>query len=334
MFPMRRIPIVCLAAILSTPGVAAEFEVAPIVVSEIKAVFGQVESRDPVPARARLGGTIQEIRVDEGSEVRQGDIIAVILDEKIALQRQAAEAAMQALTSQLDNARTELARSEQLLERGTATQTRVDQVRTQVEVLTSQLAAAEAERAVIAVRSSEGQVAAPASGRVLRVPVTQHSVVLPGEEIALIAGGGTFLRLALPERHAAEITEGETVLVGDRRDPLASSADPQTADTGTLVKVYPQIEDGRVLADVEIEGLGDYFVGERTRVWIPVGRRSVLAVPPEAVITRHGVDYVRLANDNGTLEVPVILGPAFEDEGLARIEVMTGLQAGDRVLLP
>lgn len=324
-----------LAVIISAGAGAAEFEVAPIVVNETKAVFGRVESRDPVPARARIGGTIQEIRVDEGSEVRQGDVIAIIIDEKIALQRQAAEAAMQALQSQLTNAETEFARSEQLLESGTATQTRVDAARTQVEVFTSQLAAAEAERAVIAVQSTEGEVAAPSSGRVLRVPVTQRSVVLPGEEIALIAGGGTFLRLALPERHAAEIVEGETVLVGDRSDPLGLSAGPSTADAGTLVKVYPQIEDGRVIADVEIDGLGDFFVGERTRVWIPVGRRSALAVPPEAVVTRHGVDYVRLiAGDGSETEVPVILGPALESEGEPRIEVLTGLRSGDRVLLP
>ncbi|WP_421724063.1 efflux RND transporter periplasmic adaptor subunit [Bauldia sp.] len=314
----------------ATAGVAAEFEVTPIVVDETKAVFGQVESRDPVPARARIGGTVREIRVDEGSEVAEGDVIAVIVDEKIALQRQAAEATIQALTSQLRNAETELARSEQLLDRGTATQTRVDQARTQVEVLTNQLAAAEAERAVIAVQSTEGEVAAPAAGRVLRVPVTQGSVVLPGEEIALIAGGGMFLRLALPERHAAEIVEGATVLVGDRRDPLAPSA-VETADAGKLVKVYPQIEDGRVLADVEIDGLGGYFVGERTRVWIPVGRRSVLAVPPEAIVTRHGIDYVRLADDDR--QIPVILGPSFETEGKPRVEVLTGLMAGDRVQL-
>ena len=29
--------------------------------------------------------------------------------------------------------------------------------------------------------------------------------MLPGEEIALVAGGGYFLRLALPERHAAAL---------------------------------------------------------------------------------------------------------------------------------
>ena len=37
---------------------------------------------------------------------------------------------------------------------------------------------------------------------------------------------------------------------------------------GKIGLVYPQIEDGRVVADAIVEGLGDYFVGERVRVWI------------------------------------------------------------------
>ena len=314
--------------LLSPAAAAGEFAVTPIEVEETKAVFGKVESRDSVPARARIGGTVREIRVDEGSEVAEGDVIAVIVDDKLALQQQAAEAQIQVLTSQLANAQTDLARAEQLLQSGNATQARVDQARTQVEVYANQLAAAEADRAVIAAQAAEGDVVAPASGRVLRVPITEGSVVLAGEEIALVAGGGYFLRLDLPERHAGEIVEGSIVTVGGR---AGLSGDGATS--GRLVKVYPQIEDGRVNADVEVEGLGDYFVGERTLVRIPVGKRSVLAVPPAALVIRHGVDFVRLAGDSDT-EIAIILGPAFEADGKPLVEVLTGLRPGDRVIVP
>ncbi len=316
-----------LAVLLLAPAArAAEFEVAPVVIEETKAVFGRVESSDSVLARARIGGTIRDIRVDEGSEVKEGDIVAVIVDDKLAIQQRAAEARVQALTSQLVNAQTELTRAEELIKTGATTQSRVDQARTQVEVYTNQLAAAEADRAVIEAQAAEGDVVAPASGRVLRVPVTEGSVVLAGEEIALVAGGGYFLRLSLPERHAAEIVEGSTVRVGDR---------PGTgpARTGRLAKIYPQIENGLVLADVEVEDLGNYFVGERTLVWIPVGKRTVLSVPPEALVSRHGVDYVRLAGDPET-DVAVIPGTLVDAGGEPRVEILTGLRAGDRVVLP
>ena len=116
---------------------------------------------------------------------------------------------------------------------------------------------------------------APAPGRVLSVPVTKGSVVMPGETIARIAGGGYFLRLSLPERHAAHIKQGDSVLVGGRGIGACSYQRCSSCDGGKLVKVYPEIESGRVLADVEVDGLGDFFVGERTLVWIPVGQRQV-----------------------------------------------------------
>lgn len=333
--PALRTAVLAATALLLIPAMAgaAEFVVQPKVIEETKAVFGKVESRDSVPARARIGGTVREIKVDEGSEVTEGEVIAVIVDDKIALKLDAADATIASLAAQLANAETDLSRTRQLLERGTTTQSRLDQAQTNVDVLTNQLAAAKAERAVVAAQSTEGQVLAPAAGRVLHVPITEGSVVLPGDTIAVIAGGGYFLRLALPERHAAEIVAGAPVLVGKRSESTSGTTTEGTT-TGKLVKVYPEITDGRVLADVEVDSLGDYFVGERTLVWIPVGRRTVLAVPPNAVTTRHGVDYVRLATESGEQEVAVIVGSTVTVDGEERVEVLTGLRPGDRVIVP
>jgi len=331
-----RIAAVAAAAVIilfDATAYGEELVVESVTIPELKAVFGKVESRDVVAARARIGGTISDIRVDEGSQVESGAVIAAVVDDKIALERQAAEAEIDALNSQLDNARVELDRAQQLLAHGTATQARVDQATAQVGVLTGQLAAAEARRAVIAQQSAEGKVLAPATGRVLTVPVTEGSVILAGETIATIAGGGYYLRLALPERHATEIVEGDKVLVGRRE--LASADGQPTVREGRLAKVYPEIDNGRVLADVEVDGLGDYFVGERTPVWIPVGSRSAIVIPRDAVFTRHGVDYVRIVEDGGEADVAVILGEAIADEnGAQDVEILTGLNEGDRVVLP
>ena len=89
-----------------------------------------------------------------------------------------------------------------------------------------------------------------------------------------------------------------------------------------------------MIADVEVEGIGNYFVNERTLVSIPVGKRTVLAVPPAAIRTTHGVDYVRVAGDGGAIDVAVILGETFADNGAQRVEILTGLRDGDRIVLP
>jgi RND family efflux transporter MFP subunit len=317
----------------AAPANAGEFVVKATTIPEMKAVFGQVESRIVVPARARIGGSVRELRVTQGDEVREGQAIAVVVDDKLALQLNAADAKIEALNSQLSNARVQLERAQQLRASGSGTQVSLDQAKMQFEVTTNQVSAAKAEKTVIEQSAREGTVFAPATGRVLTVPVTLGSVILPGEDIARIAPGPYYLRLSLPERHAGEITQGADVTVGARGLSTAPDGLP-AAHRGRIVKVYPEIVDGRVIADVEVQGIGDYFVNERTLVSIPVGKREVLAVPPQAIRTMHGVDYVRLVTPTGGMDVAVILGEAVEEDGQSRTEILTGLHDGDRIVLP
>ncbi|MGB8316173.1 MAG: efflux RND transporter periplasmic adaptor subunit [Aestuariivirga sp.] len=317
----------------AVPVHAGEFTVQAEARTDFKAVFGRVESRDMVQARARIGGTIISLDVEEGSSAQAGAVIARVVDDKLALHMDALDARLKELDVEMQNAATELGRGKSLFASGTIAKSRLDDLQTRVDVLTNQIAAAKSERAVIVQQGAEGDVLAPASGRVLSVPVTKGSVVMPGETIARIAGGGYFLRLSLPERHAAQINEGDDVFVGGRGLDSATVSF-EKARKGKLVKVYPEIEGGRVLADVEVDGLGDFFAGERTLVWIPVDQRSAISVPPESITTRYGIDYVSLVNGAEPLDVAVITGEKFETGKGARIEILSGLRDGDKVATP
>lgn len=293
--------------------------VEPVTLPEWKAVYGRVEARDRIPARARLGGTLVSLSVAEGDVVAQGDVLAEIVDEKLGFQLAALDAQGQALAAQLANARTELTRGEELLAQGVTTAQRLDALRTQVDVVTGQIAALEAQRQVVAQQAAEGAVLAPVAGRVLDVPVAQGAVVMPGEAVAQIGGGGIFLRLAVPERHAADLSEGDAIQI-EGADGVAE---------GRLAKVYPLIENGRVVADVEVAGLSDRFVDARVLVRLPVGERAALLVPETALVTRGGVDFVMVEGAGLRAVVP---GERVTMDGAAMVEVLTGLQAGDVVL--
>lgn len=317
--------------VLFQRGFAGEITITLRPMPDYKSVFGQVESRDVVPARARIGGTIVSLDVDEGSAVQAGEVVATVVDDKLALQLDALDARIAAVGAELGNALTELERGKKLLAQGVVPKSRVDALQTQADVLSRQSDAAKAERSVLVQQATEGKVIAPAPGRVLSVPVTKGSVIMPGETVARIAGGGYFLRLSLPERHAAMIKEGDAVRVGARGmgDQSANSG-----REGKLVKVYPELEGGRVIADVEVDGLGDFFVGERTLVWIPVQTRDVITVPAAAVTTHHGVDYVTLKGAEGPLDVAVIVGAIMPENDGPQVEILSGLSAGDTVITP
>lgn len=322
-----------LVSLAALSAVAAQAGEIPVTVTErpdLKAVFGQVQSREVVPARARIGGTVTTLTVEEGTAVKAGDVIARVVDDKLALQLGAVDARIKAVEAELENAKVELERGTKLLQGGIVAKTRVDLLQTQFDVLTNQLNAARADRAVLMQQQNEGEVIAPAPGRVLSVPVTRGSVIMPGEAVARIAGGGYFLRLSLPERHAAHIELGDEVIVGSRG--MTDLANDTPLARGKVVKVYPEIESGNVLADVEVANLGDFFVGERTRVWIPVATRRVVSVPAAAISTRAGIDYVTLAD--GNVAVPVIIGARFDDNGTPAVEILSGLAEGDKVVTP
>lgn len=313
-------------------GPQGPFTVAETEIDDLKAVFATVRSKDRIEARVRTPGTVISLKVEEGQRVEPGQLLALVADPKIALKLKAIDAQIVGIESRLANARLELERAEQLKQRGVASQARVDQLKTAFDVAANELKAARAERLVAEEQVTEGQVLAPAAGRILRVPVTTGSVVLPGESIATIAANQFLLRLELPERHARFMKKGDPIRLGERG--LGPSG--QNGGTGRITRVFPELQGGRVIADAEAEMLGDYFVGERVPVWISVGKRRTMVVPQRFVFRRFGLDFARLEGERGrTEDVVVQLGQALSQaNGQGEVEVLSGLKPGDVLVAP
>ncbi len=304
---------------------AGSLLIKPVTITEWKSVYGEVETRDRVPARARIGGTIETLEVTEGDRVEAGQQIARVEDDKFAFQLDSIDAQLAALNARLGTARTDFERGETLLERGVITTQRLDQLRTELDVILGQIRSLEAERLVLEQRVSEGAVLSPDAGVVLSVPVARGSVITPGEAVAVIGGGGVFLRLALPERHAGALKEGDQIVINPQNGAQRS---------GRLVRLYPQIEGGRVLADVEVADLDARYIGRRVPVRLPIGTRQALLVPQDALSFRGGLDYLTIEGPDGPLARVVVPGDTVQrDDGVWR-EILTGLSAGDHVLTP
>ncbi len=300
-------------------------------IDDVKSVLATVRSKDRIEARVRTPGTVVTLQVDEGVSVKAGQPIAVVADPKIALRLKALDAQILGIESRLATARLDLERAEQLRARGVTPQARVDQLATAVDVAANELKSARAERLVVEQQATEGQVLAPADGRVLKVPVTVGSVVMPGESIATIAANAYLLRIELPERHARFLRQGDAIRVNGRG--LAPGSAP--ASEGKIVQVYPELDGGRVIADAEVPGLGDYFVGERALVWISAGKRRAVIVPSTFIFSRFGLDFVRLVDGKGQVsDLVVQTGAPSAALGEAGREVLAGLAQGDVLALP
>jgi hypothetical protein len=148
--------------------------------------------------------------------------------------------------------------------------------------------------------------------------------------VVAIVTGAAVLRIELPEADARALTQGQDIRLLDAKDGGANAP--------VLVRVrqiYPAIDDGRVIADLDAQSLPAAFIGARVRVLIPVGERRAIVIPTRYVVTRFGVDYVRLERAGGAvIEAPVQRGGAIPTDQIPDgIEILSGLNQGD-VILP
>ncbi|WP_448204967.1 efflux RND transporter periplasmic adaptor subunit [Azospirillum sp. sgz302134] len=321
----------CPAARAEAPAADGRLTVQMRPTDDLKAVYATVESVRETRARARISGTVADLRVTEGDKVAAGQVLATVRDPKLILQMTALDARIRSLEAQQHQAETDLSRARQLRSSGTGTQQKLDDAQTALDVIRAQIAAMKAERSVTEQQLREGEVLAPAGGRVLHVDVITGAVIMPGEPVAALATETYILRLRLPERHARLMRVGDPVLVGDRG--LAATRETGALKRGRVVQVYPEMASGQVVADAEVAGLGDFFVGERVRVHVATGTRDAVVIPPDYLARRFGTDFVTLADG---METPVQVGgtvPAMEGRP-GGLEILSGLHPGEVIVKP
>jgi RND family efflux transporter MFP subunit len=312
------------AALVCAPfasfGRAEEFVVKARTIDDLKAVIATVEPVRQILARARIGGIIVGLKVREGDVVTSGQEIATVADQKLGLQTLALGQRIRSQEASRAQAQVDYDRVSELMRRGVSAKAQLDQAKTQLDIAERTLSAMRADLQVIQQQTAEGAVLAPAAGRILSVQTSEGRAIMPGETVATLAQDQFILRLALPERHARFLRAGDPVAIADRSD-AAKRID------GKIRLVYPEIQGGRVIADVEVPGLGDYFVGERTRVYVSTGKRAVITVPTAALTARAGAWFVRLKDGANVVVQP---GDAIGGQ----TEILSGLRDGDVIETP
>lgn len=313
-------------AVLTAGAFAQTLTVEESIVVDYRPVIARIEAGDTATARSRLQGVVTQLNVVEGKIVKSGDVVAIVTDDTIRPQLSSLSSRIEALKSQVKQAEQDLVRNEGLLGQGFYPRARFEEEKTGLEVLKRTLASAEAEQRALEAREREGRILAPADAHVTAVSVVKGSVVSPGEVLASFATVDGIVRLSLPERHAASLKEGETISLR-----LPSRSDE--IRTATVVKIYPELRQGSVIADATVQGGLTALFGERVDVLAPVGERRAIRVPKEYVSTRFGVDFLRVAVGERFIDAPVALAAPLVD-GSGEYEILSGLKPGDRIQKP
>ena len=113
--------------------------------TDVSRSSGQLEPVLSVTVTAKVPGKVVAVHRQMGDTVAEGDLLVELDDEDLANQLAAARAQLQQAEAQRAEAARQASRLEALLEQGAVSQQQAEQIRTQLDLATAQVAAARAQ---------------------------------------------------------------------------------------------------------------------------------------------------------------------------------------------
>jgi multidrug efflux system membrane fusion protein len=138
---------------------------------------GRVEAIESVEVRGRVTGYIEAVHFKPGAMVKKGELLFTLDARPFQAEVARAEATAAGTRAQIELARIELARAEALFADRATSKRELDDVRTRVVTLESQLRVNEAALNVARLNLSYTRITAPISGRASKAEVTAGNLV-------------------------------------------------------------------------------------------------------------------------------------------------------------
>lgn len=292
------------------------------------AITGDLLPIERIEIRARLEGNLTQVNVREGQRVSAGQVLARFESIEQESAYQSAEADRIAAQTDLQTAQWDLEQARELFREGAIPERDMRAAEQAAAAARARLAAAETRLRTASIALNDTRVTAPMSGMI----EARH--VAPGERVSRSAPLFTLVRsdvlelaAAVPAAQATGVRVGQTVrfnaanrTVIGRVARISPTVDPASRSVTVFVQVPNR--DGSLRA-------GTFATGK-----LVLSTGEALVMPTSALRHRAsgGAPFVYRISGSGELEqVDVRIG--YVDEAAGQVEVLEGLQAGDRVVV-
>jgi RND family efflux transporter MFP subunit len=352
----------------SAPAAAAAVQVVRLQLEPLASsvtVSGTLAAEEQVTLSFKVTGRVQDLKVDLGSIVRRGDIIARLSPTDFELRLNQADAALQQARARLGldpdgesdtvdpdqtalvrQARASLAEARRQRERIATFVQRGISAKADLETADAALEIAEGRhqdaleevrnrQAVLLQRRSEVALARQQlDDTSLRSPidgVVRERLVFAGEYRAAGTPIATVVRQHPLRLQLAVPERASAALRVGQRVQLTIEGDP-TAHEGRISRVSPSIAEGTRTLPVEAEipnAEGRLRPGTFAKADIVTAEHSALVVPQSALVVFAGVEKVLVVRDGKAHEQRVRTGLRLAD----RVELLDGVKPGDVVIV-
>ncbi len=294
---------------------AIPVEVAHVETGSIAAFFtgtATLEAEGDAAVVAKVGGVVKEILVEEGANVKAGQILAKLDDEKLAVQLAQAEANLHKLENDFH-------RNEELFDKKLVSAEVYQRAKFEYE---SQKAAFEMAR----LDHDYAVIRAPISGVVAERMIKVGNMVLPNTPTFRVTDFDPLLAvLHVPEREMSKLRVGQPA-------SMIVDAIPGAEFSGRIARISPVVDPGTGTIKVTVEARDpsrQLKAGMFGRVNIVHDvHTNALLVPKGAVLAEDAESAIFVVQDSVAYRKVVKTGYV---NGV-HIEILEGLQAGEKIV--
>ncbi|MEO8302513.1 MAG: efflux RND transporter periplasmic adaptor subunit [Betaproteobacteria bacterium] len=314
---------------------------------------GYVVAQRKASIASKATGRLEWLGVAEGSRVKSGEIIARLDSRDVVALAQSAEASVRVARAAREQARAEeweavtsLKRSQDLLAKAFLSQSAVDTAKARADRAVAGVANANATIAVAEANARNAQVAvdftqirAPFDGVIVTKSANVGDMVTPfssaadskGAVVSMADMGTLEVEADVSESSLAKIKVGQPC-------EITLDALPDTRFRGRVSRMVPTVDRAKatVMTKVRFDAIDPRILPEMSakvsflsQDVTEVQQRPLVAVVPDAIVTRGGADVLFVVRDAMAVEVRVTRGEKLGD----LVAIAGDVRSGEKAVL-
>ncbi len=289
--------------------------------------IGTLNPNDEVVVSSEADGILKEVRVDEGSEVTAGTVLARIDDTDYRLAVSNAEAALRQAEANLANLKTEHARKEALVKEELVTKQQFDDISTRLAIGVQDLDRARVALSLARERLGKTTVKSPIRGIVKEKRVAAGDFVRTALPLMILVQINPLkLSFTVTEKDAGSLKIGQDVV-------FTVDTYPGREFFGRLTIIYPSLEERTrsLKAEAVVDNPGQELKpGFFAKVKVFTGpSRQAVVIPVTSVLYEGTSIRVFLKEGDKARTRFIRTGYKYGD----MVEVIEGLQGGESLIV-
>jgi membrane fusion protein (multidrug efflux system) len=288
--------------------------------------IGTLNPCEEVTVSAEVEGVMKSVRVDEGTQISKGMLLASIDDSDYGLEVKRAEATLRQAEATLENTKLEFKRKEALFKEELVTKQQYDDVVTRLSLTEAEVERAKASLSLARLKFSKTKITSPIACVVKEKRVSAGDFVKNGTSLFVIIQPNPIkLRFTIPEKDVGKIKISQDVLL--KVDGL-----PGSEFKGKVSIIYPHVEEKTRTLMVEAlvpNNNGVLKPGLFAKVILYTGgEKDTIVVPVTSLLYEAEKVKVFVVEGDRAKEREVKLGSKYGE----MMEIVEGIKEGEKVV--